>query len=134
MNACPLALRYVCFSVLLGFVQIIVSSHAASLQRGYRYTMTPRDEPKPPLTGIAGRLERAFRNFLETFPMFAAAVLAAHAAGIHSSRTELGAQLYFWGRVAFVPMLVLGVPLVRSLVWNVASIGMLLVWSALVIR
>jgi len=127
-------LRMLAFSIALGFVQLLLQAHSASLQRGYRYTMTPRDEPKPPLTGIAGRLERAFRNFLETFPMFAAAVLAAHAAGIHSSRTELGAQLYFWGRIAFVPMLVLGVPLVRSLVWNVASIGMLLVWSALVIR
>jgi uncharacterized MAPEG superfamily protein len=27
------------------------------------------------LTGIAGRLERAFANFRETFPLFAAAVL-----------------------------------------------------------
>jgi len=80
---------------------------------------------------VAGRLERAFRNFLETFPMFAAAVLSAHAAGLHSSRSILAAQLYFWGRVAYVPTLVFCIPLVRSLVWNVASIGMLLVWSTL---
>ena len=103
---------------------------------GYFTTGLPiRDEParrtKASAHGVAGRLERAFRNFLETFPMFAAAVLSAHAAGRHSSRSILAAQLYFWGRVAYVPTLVFCIPLVRSLVWNVASIGMLLVWSML---
>ena len=118
----------------LGFVHIVAASHSASLQRGYRWAASARDEPVEPLRGVAGRLDRALRNFLETFPLFAAAVLAANALGVHNELTEWGARLYFWGRVAFVPMLVLGVPLVRSLVWNVASIGMLLVWSALVIR
>ncbi len=127
-------LQMLAFSIALGFVQLLLHSHSASLQRGYRYALSPRDEPKPPLVGIAGRLERAFRNFLETFPMFAAAVLAAHAAAIHSARSAIGAQLYFWGRVAYVPLLVFGVPWLRSLVWSVASIGMLLVWSTLLIR
>ncbi|TIY06138.1 MAG: hypothetical protein E5V18_12525 [Mesorhizobium sp.] len=55
-------------------IQIIISSHAASLQRGYRWTASSRDAEMPPLTGVAGRLERALRNFLETFPVFVAAV------------------------------------------------------------
>ena len=123
MVTMTIELRMLALSVALGFVQLLLHAHSASWQRGYRYAMSPRDEAKPPLTGTAGRLERALRNFLETFPMFAAAVLAAHAAGMHSSRTVLGAQLYFWGRIAYVPLLVFGVPLVRSLAWNVASIG-----------
>ena len=65
-------------SVVLGLVQIVLASHAASLQRGYLWTAGSRDEAVPPLTGIAGRLERAsLRNFVETFPLFAAAVLIA---------------------------------------------------------
>jgi hypothetical protein len=51
-------------SVVLGIVQIVAVSHAASLQRGYRWTASPRDEKVPPLRGVAGRLERALRNFL----------------------------------------------------------------------
>ena len=35
MNLCPVALRYVCLSVALGFAQILISSHATNLQRGY---------------------------------------------------------------------------------------------------
>jgi hypothetical protein len=52
---------YSALSVVLGLVQIVLASHAASLQRGYLWTAGSRDETVPPLTGIAGRLERALR-------------------------------------------------------------------------
>ena len=84
-------------AVVLGLVQIVAASHSASLQRGYRWTASPRDEPTPPLRGVAGRLDRALRNFLETFPLFAAVVLAAHVSETHNALTEWGARLYLWG-------------------------------------
>ena len=121
-------------SVMLGIAQIIAASHAASLQRGYRWSSSPRDEETQPLSGVAGRLDRALRNFVETFPLFAAAVLAAHVADTHNAFTEWGARLYFWARVAYVPLYAAGVPLVRSLVWNVATIGIVLVVVALLLR
>lgn len=115
------------FSVVLGIVQIIASSHAASFQRGYRWTAGSRDEETPPLRGMAGRLDRALRNFLETFPLFAAVVLVAHVSDTHNSLTEWGAWLYFWARVAYFPLYAAGVPLIRSLVWNAATVGILLI-------
>ena len=59
-------MRLLTLSVVLGIVQIVAASHAASLQRGYRWTASPRDEEVEPLGGVAGRLERALRKFLET--------------------------------------------------------------------
>ena len=118
---------------VLGLVQIVAASHAASLQRGYRWTAGPRDEPTTPLRGVAGRLNRALRNFLETFPQFAAVVLAAHVSDVHNALTEWGARLYLLGRVAYVPLYVVGVPLVRSLVWNVATVGVMLFVVALLL-
>ena len=82
---------------------------------------------------MAGRLDRALRNFLETFALFAAVVLVAHAAGTHSALTEWGARLYFWGRGVYVPLYAAGVPLVRSLAWNVPTMGILLVVVALLL-
>lgn len=114
------------FSVVLGIVQIIASSHAVSFQRGYWWTAGSRDEETPPLRGVAGRLDRALRNFLETFPLFAAVVLVAHVSDTHNSLTEWGAWLYFWARVAYFPLYAAGVPLIRSLVWNAATVGILL--------
>ena len=126
-------LNMLIFSVVLGMVQIIAASHAASLQRGYRWTASPRDAKVEPLRGVAGRLDRALRNFVETFPLFAAVVLAAHVTNTHDALTEWGARLYFWGRLAYVLLYAAGVPLIRSLVWNVATIGIALIVGALLL-
>jgi uncharacterized MAPEG superfamily protein len=127
-------LRMLTLSVVLGIVQIVAASHAASLQRGYRWTASSRDEKVEPLRGVAGRLDRALRNFVETFPLFAAAVLAAQLTDTHGALTEWGARFYFWGRFAYVLLYAAGVPLIRSLVWNVATIGIVLVIIALFLR
>lgn len=66
--------------------------------------------------------------------MFAAAVLAAHLTNTHDALTEWGARLYFWGRVAYVPLYAARIPLIRSLAWNVATIGIVLVVAALLSR
>jgi uncharacterized MAPEG superfamily protein len=126
-------LRMLTFSVVLGIVQIVAASHAASLQRGYRWTASPRDEKVEPLVGVAGRLERALRNFSETFPLFVAVVLVAQLTDTHGALTEWGARFYFWGRFAYVPLYAAGVPLLRSLVWNVATIGIVLIVLALLL-
>jgi uncharacterized MAPEG superfamily protein len=121
-------------AVVLGLLQILVSAQAANLQRGYRWGASARDEPRPPLTGLAGRLERAFRNFMETFPLFAAAVLIAHLAGRSSWMTVWGAHLYVWARVAYAVLYAAGIPYVRSLAWNVATLGIVLILLALVVE
>jgi uncharacterized MAPEG superfamily protein len=84
-------IRILAWTVMLGFVHVVAASHAASLQRGYLWTASARDREAAPLTGIAGRLDRALRNFSETFPLFAALLLAAQAIGRHSWLTEAGA-------------------------------------------
>jgi uncharacterized MAPEG superfamily protein len=125
-------LTMLALAVVLGLVQIVLSAQAKALQLGYRWAGGSRDEPRPSLTSLAGRLERALTNFLETFPLFAAAVLVAHAAGRHDWMTVWGAELYVVARVAYVPLYAFGVPIVRSLVWNVATIGIMLILLSLV--
>jgi uncharacterized MAPEG superfamily protein len=116
----------------LGLVHIVLASHSASLQRGYRWSAGPRDEPLAPLTGIAGRFKRASANFLETFPFFAAAVLMAQLVNVHDWRTIWGSALYLGARLVYLPLYAAGVVLVRSLIWNVAIAGIaLVVWAAI---
>jgi len=115
---------------VLCLVHIVISSHAASLQRGYRWTASSRDAQVPPLTGVAGRLERALRNFLETFPVFVAAVILVHVLGRESVLSEWGAGLYFSARLVYVLLYAAGIPLLRSLVWNIAFIGIVLLFLA----
>jgi len=127
-----LELKMLGLSIVLGLLQIVLASHAASLQRGYMWTASARDDVVPALTGLAGRLNRALGNFGETFPLFASAVLMAHLAGKHSGMTEWGALLYFGGRAAYVALYAAGIFLLRSLIWNVATLGIILILLALI--
>lgn len=129
-----LELAMLAASCVFCLIQIVIASHAASLQRGYRWTASARDSEVPPLTGVAGRLDRALRNFLETFPVFVAAVLVVHVLGREGALSKWGAILYFSARLVYLPLYAAGVPLIRSLVWNVAFVGIVLlllaaVWS-----
>ena len=83
-------------SIVLGIVHIVIVSHLQSRQRGYRWTASLRGQSVAPLTGFAGRAQRAPRNYLETFPFFAAAILSVTLANTHSWLTLRGAHFYFW--------------------------------------
>jgi uncharacterized MAPEG superfamily protein len=117
-------------SVALGIVHLLAAVLASVGARGMPWALGPRDDPAADSGKIGGRLERAYKNFLETFPLFAAAVLVEASFGHGSGLAALGAQLYFWGRVAFLPIYALGLPVVRTLVWTVALAGIVLVLAA----
>jgi hypothetical protein len=55
-------LTMLALSVVLGIVQIVLSAQTKNLPTGYLWAAGPRDEPRPPLTAMAGRLERALSN------------------------------------------------------------------------
>lgn len=78
-----------------------------------------------------GRLDRAFANFKETFPFFAACVLALAVLGRHSSLTVWGSELYFAGRVLYLPLHAAGIPVLRTMAWAIATFGIVLLLSAL---
>ncbi len=133
MNASSTELPGLVAAAVLGLVHIVLASHSASIQRGYRWSAGPRDEPLAPLRGIAGRLARANTNFLETFPFFAAAVVAVLATGSYSPWSKWGVILYLGGRIAYLPLYAFGVYLVRSLAWNVAIAGIAAIYVGLLV-
>jgi uncharacterized MAPEG superfamily protein len=125
-------LQFLVASIILGLVHLVAASHLISFQYGYRWTASSRDEPVPPLRRLASRVDQATTNFLETFPFFAALVLAAHVTNRHSFLTLWGAHLYFWARLGYLLAAAAGYGLVRSvLFWNTALTGIVLFLIAL---
>lgn len=125
-------IRMLAWAILLGIVQLLLAAAFVTAQRGMKWNASARDAPQAPPAGVAGRLDRASRNFLETFPFFAAAAVAVVAMDRGSAHTALAAQLYFWARVTYVPLYAAGVPYLRSLVWAVSLWAILqLVWALL---
>ena len=117
-------------AVLLGMFQLLLGSVAARTQQGYDWGMGPRDEESP-ISGIPARLQRAFVNYMESFPLFVAAMLAAVLLGKTGQLTEIGGWLYLAGRVAFIPLYAAGVRNIRTYAWVVASTGLLMVAIAI---
>ena len=113
-------------SVVLGIVHIIIVAHLQSWQRGYSWTASSREHSVAPLTGAAGRAERALRNYLETFPFFATAILLVAVTNTHSWLTLWGAHFYFWGRILYAILYMADLPLARSLAWNIPTLGIVM--------
>ena len=126
-NPLSLEMMLLAAAILLGLIQLGLAAAWARRQYGMAWALGARDEPMPPLQGVAARLDRAFRNFMDTFPMFAAAVLAAEVLGRHSDWTVIGSALYVAGRLVYLPLYAFGVVLARSLVWIVATVGIAMV-------
>lgn len=119
------------FAIVLGFVHLFAAGNAATQVRGFWWNAGPRDQQKAPLQGLAGRLDRAFKNYLETFAFFAAAVLIAHAANRHNAFTLYGAWLYLAARIVYLPVYAAGISIVRSFIWLAASAGIFLILAGL---
>ena len=123
-------LTMLAWTVVLALVQIFATATVRTKQYGSKWNAGARDEALPPPKPIVGRLQRAQANLYETLPLFAAVVLIAHVAGRENAQTALGAQIYFWGRVIYVPLYAMGVPVVRSLVFLVSLIGLIMILVA----
>ncbi len=117
-------------ATLWGLIQLVAAAQATNAQYGLKWAASPRDVEMPPLKPVPGRIARNFRNYMETFPLFVAAILIAQSAGVHDALTHWGAVAYLGGRVVYTALYVSGVPLIRSLFWNVATFGMLAALAA----
>jgi uncharacterized MAPEG superfamily protein len=126
-NGVAIELQALMGAVIVGLVQLMWAAGAARAQQDMAWAAGPRDTPMP-ITGMAARLQRAFWNFVETFPFFAAAVLACAVAGkLGSPLTFWGSHLYLAGRLVYVPLYAWGVPMVRTLAWFVSMVGLIMV-------
>lgn len=123
-------LTYLALTLLLAVVQIFLPATGRTLSYGAKWNAGPRDAVMPPVGPITGRLERAQANLYETLPLFIGAVLIAHVVGAGGVLTEWGAAMYFWARVAFVPLYAFGVTGLRSLAFLVSLAGLLMLIAA----
>ena len=123
-------IRMLCWSVVLGLAQLAIATTLALKDQGVAYNVSPRESAAPPVTRLTGRCQRAFGNFRETFVYFAVAVLVVTALDKSSPHSALGAQLYFWSRLAYVPVYAAGIVWLRTALWGVSIFGLVTVLLA----
>ena len=118
------------WAVALMVVQMLVAVAGSASQVGLMPLFGNR-EGLPAPTGWAGRAHRAHRNMLENLVLFAALVLVCVITNKSNATTLLGAQLFFWGRAAYAVVYLAGIPFLRTGVWLVSVVGLVLIFLQL---
>jgi uncharacterized MAPEG superfamily protein len=119
------------WAVVLTFVQMLVAVSGAALQVGVP-ALAGNREGLATCSGWVGRGQRAHRNMLENLVLFAALVLVAVVAQKTNSTTLMGAQIFFWARVAYALIYLIGIPWLRTAVWSVSIVGLAMIVSQVV--
>lgn len=81
-------------------------------------------ESLPPHTPFSGRAERTAHNTKENLLLFAALALLAHAAGKSGAQVDQGAEIFFWARIVYIPVYLLGIAYVRTVVYGISLWGL----------
>ena len=124
-------LNLLVWATALTVVQVLVAVSAAFTQVGLMKLVGNRED-MPRLVGWAGRAERAHLNILQNLVLFAVLVVVAVLTNRTNDMTLLGAQLFFWGRVAYALIYLAGIQWLRTLSWLVSVVGLVLIFLQLV--
>ena len=119
-------LYFLLMSTILCFVQMLIAATGANTQVGLP-ALAGNREGLPDIVGWPGRARPAHLNMIENLVLFAALVLIAAVAGKANATTAMGAMIFFWGRLAYALIYLIGVPWLRTLAWLVSVIGMAMI-------
>ena len=118
------------YSVTLLVLVIVVQSVAGIIAQGLPAMAGSRDNLGEP-SQFQSRSKRVAENHKEGLLLFAPLVLVAAAAGISTEWTVLGAQLFFYSRIAHAVIYLAGWPWIRPLAWAIGMAGTLMILVAL---
>ena len=126
-------LTVLALSGLLLLVHVFAATHYKTKQYGLDWNMGARDERTEPLNDIAGRLDRARGNFLETLPLAIIALGGVVLAGKASDLTAIAAWIWLASRVIYLPLYWAGIPKVRTYVWAAGLLALVFVLGVLLL-
>lgn len=118
------------YATALLIALVLIQALAGVRAQGLLPMANSRDnlpEAKP----FQARMKRVVDNHREGLLMFAPLVLIANMTAVSNDQTVLGAQLFFYARLAHAIIYITGLPMIRPLAWVVGLVGTLMVLKAL---
>lgn len=123
-------LQMLVLATVVLFLTIGIQGILTPLNQGFAWGLGARDEARDPSV-LQGRMRRAVANGIEAMALFTPLVLAATIAGVSNGTTQLGAILFVAARAAYPVAYALGIPVLRTVIWTVGIVGILLLVVAL---
>lgn len=118
------------YATALLFVLIVIQATAGVMAQGLKALAGSRDNlPEPGV--FQARAKRVVDNHREGLTLFAPLVLVAAVAHVSGSGTVIGAQLFFYSRVAHAVVYLAGWPVVRPLIYGVGVVGIVMILARL---
>jgi uncharacterized MAPEG superfamily protein len=125
-----LELTMLVWSIALTFVQMVIAASAAALQIGVP-RKTGNGDDAGEVTGWVARARRAHLDMLANMVLFAPLILITEVAARDNRMTEIGAQMFFWTRLAYATVYIVGVPRLRTAVWSASAVALVLIFLQL---
>ncbi len=113
-------------SVVLWLVHIVVQATVGNLELPFGYLFTSRDKPAASSGVLFGRATRALANYVENFTPFVALALALIVTQRTGGAGALGATIWVLARIVYIPVYVFGIIYVRSAVWSISIVGLVM--------
>jgi uncharacterized MAPEG superfamily protein len=119
-------------SVVLWLAHVLVQAGFGNAQTPFGYLFTSRDRPAEARGVSYGRSCRALSNYLENFTPFVALALALIATQRTGGAGAVGATIWILARIVYLPIYVFGIIYVRTLVWGISIIGLVMMLGRLI--
>jgi uncharacterized MAPEG superfamily protein len=119
-------------SVVLWLVHVLVQGAIGNVVMPAGYLATARDKPAEARGVFYGRSCRALANYLENFTAFVAVALALIATQRTGGAGAIGATIWILARIVYLPIYVFGIIYVRSALWVISIIGLVMMLGRLI--
>jgi uncharacterized MAPEG superfamily protein len=119
-------------SVVLWLVHVLVQASLGNAQTPFGYLFTSRDEPAKARGRSYGRSCRALANYLENFTPFVAVAVALIATQRTGGAGAIGATIWILARIVYLPIYVFGIIYVRTIVWGISIVGLVMMFGRLI--
>jgi uncharacterized MAPEG superfamily protein len=119
-------LHFLTLAALLNWMMIVVAAlwrvgafSPAGLDRAFG-NRSHVPEPAP----AAARADRAAKNMTENMILFVVVLAASRLGGADAQALTPGAAIFFWARLAYWPVYIIGIPYLCTVVWATSLCGL----------